>query len=231
MKYCSLVVKLSRIIQTFTPLVVAAMLATSIATPVARAEMIPIIHTTISSTIAVNLRSTPVDNASYVLTARASQNIAGTEDYIDISDQTTGADQPCYGVDICSEAVTVDLSNPVVLSDVFVAVIYDGAGNVVAASLPMTIGNGQPGPNGDFGMLNINGYCQALGYYGALLVGPNPFDWICDTGLGTGPTLGQNNMEAGCQWQFEEQDVVAEPADDGTVNWNCWRSSAPGSTP
>jgi hypothetical protein len=128
----------------------------------------------------------------------------------------------------CSEAVKVDLTNPVVLSDIFVAIIYGSAGNVLAASLPVTPGNGQPGPGGDFGMLNIDGYCQALGYYGALLIGPTAFDWTCDDGNGSGPHLDQNAMNAACQWQFEQQDVVAEPDAGGTVNWNCWQTSSTG---
>jgi hypothetical protein len=207
------------------------MITLSLGPTLTHAAVIPIITSNLSSALSVSLSSSQVDASTYVLTAQASQNIAAPMDYIDIADQTAGRDQPCYGVATCSEAVTVDLSNPVVLSDIFVAVIYDGSGNVLAASLPMTIGNGRPGPGGNFGILNINGYCQALGYYGALLAGPTALDWTCDNGLSTGPHLGQSNMNTGCQWQFERLDVVAEPATDGTMNWNCWQNTSSGTPP
>jgi hypothetical protein len=49
------------------------------------------------------------------------------------------------------------------------------------------------------GSVDIGGYCQSIGYIGAILGGANAYGWQCYTSSGVRSSL---SMSAACNWQY-----------------------------
>ena len=79
----------------------------------------------------------------------------------------------------------------------------------------------------DLGGLNLNGYCQSLGFNSATLTkpqtGPNAAfnNWRCQASNGTMQPI---NMTQACRWQYRPtKDLLAHPIDpDDAFSWVCY---------
>lgn len=70
------------------------------------------------------------------------------------------------------------------------------------------------------GGVDLNGYCQSVGYGGAKLLVNNPYGWVC---FNSGDDLMASiTVNDACQWQGSWGDVAVPPGNNDPNGWRCW---------
>lgn len=74
----------------------------------------------------------------------------------------------------------------------------------------------------ELGGIDVPGYCQSIGYWGADLAENNAFGWECNRGTERAGI----DMGAACRWQYNNPAAIATYRDaSGPYNWYCFVNS------
>jgi hypothetical protein len=163
------------------------------------------------------------DGQSVTLSASTNQPLDGTGDIVQILDENNNVIESCDSGQTCSAEVALDSDG----EETYTAYLYDQDYNLISSSAAVSIiwssSGGTNSGTGELGGLDLDSYCQSIGYVGASLDGYTAYDWHCD---GADGSLNGIDMKAACQWQYSWASPVT--AQMGDVNdpssWKCFEA-------